>query len=312
MEIGSVVRFSSDPRSFVVEDEYCENPDCACHLVWLLFTAIDHPEGPRSKPLSFRIGVDLETWQERKPPARAPQIDRRVAEFLSQLSASRKNEFRTKYQEGRRRAQRIADYRVDPQEILSGVLVSFSDVLTGNQSLSSGGRSFAHRFTMGGREYLVEDLYCANPACDCQALHVQFWEGVYSSDGEKLEITMSFLGRVTFAGQLEVEESPRCTRREAQRILSAWRKAYQCDMELYERRYQCVQEIGRRCLAEAETRAAGNPSLTKGAHRFQPDTAANSSNLPNRIGRNAPCPCGSGKKFKRCCAARDARTPLAT
>ncbi|WP_217698235.1 SEC-C metal-binding domain-containing protein [Novosphingobium mathurense] len=23
----------------------------------------------------------------------------------------------------------------------------------------------------------------------------------------------------------------------------------------------------------------------------------------NKIGRNDPCPCGSGKKYKRCCAA---------
>jgi uncharacterized protein YecA (UPF0149 family) len=25
------------------------------------------------------------------------------------------------------------------------------------------------------------------------------------------------------------------------------------------------------------------------------------STRPNRIGRNDPCPCGSGKKFKHCC-----------
>jgi hypothetical protein len=24
---------------------------------------------------------------------------------------------------------------------------------------------------------------------------------------------------------------------------------------------------------------------------------------PERIGRNEPCPCGSGKKFKKCCGA---------
>ncbi|MBN2579118.1 MAG: SEC-C domain-containing protein [Pirellulales bacterium] len=24
-----------------------------------------------------------------------------------------------------------------------------------------------------------------------------------------------------------------------------------------------------------------------------------------RVGRNDPCPCGSGKKFKRCCGARN-------
>lgn len=26
---------------------------------------------------------------------------------------------------------------------------------------------------------------------------------------------------------------------------------------------------------------------------------------PGRVGRNAPCPCGSGEKYKRCCMARD-------
>jgi len=32
-----------------------------------------------------------------------------------------------------------------------------------------------------------------------------------------------------------------------------------------------------------------------------------------KIGRNAPCPCGSGKKYKRCCEAKEAKmreTPL--
>ncbi|MFK7871112.1 MAG: SEC-C metal-binding domain-containing protein [Roseobacter sp.] len=23
--------------------------------------------------------------------------------------------------------------------------------------------------------------------------------------------------------------------------------------------------------------------------------------MPQKVGRNAPCPCGSGKKFKKCC-----------
>src|SRR2546422_7115188 len=27
------------------------------------------------------------------------------------------------------------------------------------------------------------------------------------------------------------------------------------------------------------------------------------------IGRNDPCPCGSGKKYKRCCLAKDAPAP---
>jgi len=30
------------------------------------------------------------------------------------------------------------------------------------------------------------------------------------------------------------------------------------------------------------------------------------------IGRNEPCPCGSGKKYKYCCGAKAQRTPLGT
>jgi len=30
-------------------------------------------------------------------------------------------------------------------------------------------------------------------------------------------------------------------------------------------------------------------------------TATQMARLPRRVGRNELCPCGSGKKFKRCC-----------
>jgi len=29
--------------------------------------------------------------------------------------------------------------------------------------------------------------------------------------------------------------------------------------------------------------------------------------MAKKVGRNAPCPCGSGKKFKRCCLANAER-----
>lgn len=31
-----------------------------------------------------------------------------------------------------------------------------------------------------------------------------------------------------------------------------------------------------------------------------------------KIGRNSPCPCGSGKKYKRCCEAKEAQMRLAS
>jgi hypothetical protein len=34
--------------------------------------------------------------------------------------------------------------------------------------------------------------------------------------------------------------------------------------------------------------------------------------VSNRPGRNDPCPCGSGKKYKHCCALKRDRLSLAT
>ena len=31
---------------------------------------------------------------------------------------------------------------------------------------------------------------------------------------------------------------------------------------------------------------------------------------PEKVGRNAPCPCGSGKKYKKCCLDKDKAAPL--
>ena len=34
--------------------------------------------------------------------------------------------------------------------------------------------------------------------------------------------------------------------------------------------------------------------------------------MSNRPGRNDPCPCGSGKKYKHCCALKEGRLPFGT
>lgn len=59
----------------------------------------------------------------------------------------------------------------------------------------------------------------------------------------------------------------------------------QSDPQLYELLVWACQENGRRI-------EAGLPTLQK-----TPETAA------PKVGRNEPCPCGSGKKFKKCCGA---------
>lgn len=38
-----------------------------------------------------------------------------------------------------------------------------------------------------------------------------------------------------------------------------------------------------------------------------PPTQKQMSRVPPKVGRNEPCPCGSGKKFKNCCLSMESR-----
>ena len=304
METGSLVWFSSEPRPFVIEEEHCDNPSCPRDQVQLTFTRIDHPEGLPSAGMSFRIRVDLDTWQECDPPRRPPLIDSWVREFLSQYPEARRAEFRAHHAEGKRLAQQVAEYTLEARAVLTGELVSYADVLTGGQALSSGGRSYTHRFTHQGREYLVEDLYCANPTCDCRALHVQFWERVPSPKREEAVISTSFLARVTFSGQLKIEQTGNRKRGESLRILTAWWQEHQHDLDMLQRRYERVKEVGQRSITTSEKQTRQQPFSRLPSPDRLPQLqsmARSSPAVTRRTGRNDPCPCGSGKKFKRCC-----------
>ena len=58
---------------------------------------------------------------------------------------------------------------------------------------------------------------------------------------------------------------------------------------LYSVRIRSDQEVKRRQVADRITEGRGDGTVKKQPRRVQ------------KIGRNDPCPCGSGKKYKHCC-----------
>jgi hypothetical protein len=194
---------------------------------------------------------------------------------------------------------------MDADEVLEGALVSYNNILTEKSTLSAGGNAYTFDVRDQGREYLVEDRYCPNPDCDCQAVHLEFFEAVSQGDGPP-RIYQRFLGRVTFAGKLVVEERMKCTLTEAKAALSSWWKEYRDELKMLKYRYQEVKEIGQRSLDARPSRrfVAGRTSSIPKDVALDEQLAANV-----KVGRNAPCPCGSGKKYKKCCW-RKAAVPL--
>ena len=62
---------------------------------------------------------------------------------------------------------------------------------------------------------------------------------------------------------------------------------------LYSARFKSDQEVKRERVASGITEGRGDGTVKKQPRRVQ------------KVGRNDPCPCGSGKKYKKCCGMNE-------
>lgn len=288
------VRFSSRPRPFRVTPSSCQNPECECTEVTFRLAETSAGGRPTDAPLEFEIRVDGETWQEIDPPSRSPEIAELVREFLRDYPAAERKTLEEACREKKQIARRLRQYRIDPRLIEEGKLVSFSEILSERGSITTGGSSYAYHFEHEGVEYLVDDLYCPNPRCRCREVHLAFMRCTRVKEPkEKIVVKESFAAKVSLGGTVAVVEAYDCPRRTAEAILSAWRNQSREEIDELKWRYEKVRQIARRGLARqpgAKFRPASAPERAARSRR--------------QTRRNDPCPCGSGKKFKRCCGQK--------
>ncbi|MBI4509078.1 MAG: SEC-C domain-containing protein [Deltaproteobacteria bacterium] len=125
-----------------------------------------------------------------------------------------------------------------------------------------------------GRVFETEDLYCANPSCPCDEATLYFTE---IADRDRA-VPVGHL-RVGLPNIQVLEWKPRG------------------DQALLEQLWKTFQTRHRRAGERLMARKRHVIELARLRAEKQAPVVA-----PDRVGRNAPCPCGSGKKFKRCCA----------
>lgn len=130
-------------------------------------------------------------------------------------------------------------------------------------------------YKLDGRLYEVLDLHCAKPGCPCGEVILDF-QTVVPRGGPHL-------GDVRIHGSGAVTLAPNS--RHPQRFADVWaafQKRHPSFRDWLARRAALVQEV---------------------AARIVPDTRGQRAAAQPKVGRNDPCPCGSGKKHKKCCGA---------
>lgn len=152
------------------------------------------------------------------------------------------------------------------------------------------------RYVIGGKVYQADTMFCVEPGCDCtEARFGLLRVDAQPSGGETLVdlgsawlspdsmIPTEFDGRAADAGIFTS-------------LYLAWRRRnVPAESRLAE-----LRELTRRRGAELLRRAAARAPV--GSRTF-PRPATPAPKKPAPPGRNDPCTCGSGKKYKRCCGA---------
>lgn len=123
--------------------------------------------------------------------------------------------------------------------------------------------------------YEAVDLYCITPGCTCGEVFV----GVEAHEGHEGHDKHS-IGHVVVepSGALRMEPKRGAGGR-IERVWAAFQKRHPRYQERFARRGAVLKELGSRVMPLQAVAAKAQP----------------------KVGRNDPCPCGSGKKYKKCC-----------
>lgn len=295
--------FATLPGAFRLGYSRCRRIYCTCTQVKFVLEEIS-PGGAESRPAAkIEFRVDVPTWGEVEPPERAPEIAAAVAEFLRDFPESEREQLREWYREREWALARLNEFRMDPRDVETGRLIDFREVLGLPKDLTRRCPLGEYDLERGANQYVVIERCCSNPDCDCREVHLSFLlmpnDSADAGDGVTRE---EFTARMSLDGRVRLHEVYGGRRAEAQAVLNEWRRSEPIDSEYLGWRYEKIKAIGRRSLAGGKRRQREDREpdfFPDEVERLEPVRAPQ-----DRVGRNSPCPCGSGKKYKKCCGPK--------
>jgi hypothetical protein len=278
-----LLRFNSHTRLFLLLEKYCGNPKCNCQAASLVFMEIDETGKAIVSPIQFPLYLDLRTWQEIQKPQRSNVVQELVDEFIGELNSELKIRLKNHYEETKEKVRSAIKFKMPITDLLGGKKVSFSEVFTQNGSGISGGTSIGFIFEFEGKMFWVEDFYCINPYCDCEEINLVFLE----SHEEKRLVSDLFTVSFSLRKGAKIDTHPRCTKGQAQKILGEWLKSEPDIFEQIKYRQKEMRQVGQRLVSKY--------------NQLRLSPRSDQIGRKKKIGRNEPCPCGSGLKYKKCC-----------
>ena len=286
-----------------IYEGYCVNPHCDCRSVHLRLV----PKSDKSpnKPVYFSLNFDTREidWQGQK---RVPEEFKALAEeFCKDVYESFGSMFFEHYREAKEFGLKLCNLLNACSEFTEKAMVSYCDI-------SPETRPWC--FSCGKDMFTVIDHYCAQPDCLCQDVVLTFYKlpeckGHHASASDILAISDDIMNplfaiRLREDGQF-VEEEMSINHVEMKQLIKAFESKMPSIRTEVLSRLRKVKEFGRMMVRERISgrqirRLSGELSRTPPGY-YEPPQRPEPVIVKKKVGRNEPCPCGSGKKYKKCC-----------
>ena len=279
-------------QGMIIDTRVCDNPEC--RYLHIHAIAIDERfKHMRFEGEKFIYTVESERVQKVKPlpnqhltasihidssrvsiPAGTPP-DKQDPELMSRLTKEVKGDLFEVMKRRWRMAKKI--YRdqwrkMDWSWWEDGLMVGWNEVFPDDPDLI---------FDSAGKRYWIRDLYCINPKCSCMDAILSFTE-----IGNKKKYKE--LGSMAFdlkAFRINDIQAVGTSSDELMRLWKVFQKESRVKKNLRSRQKE-MKGVGKEIAALS--------------FKNKPATLRASS----KVGRNDPCPCGSGKKYKKCCLSK--------
>lgn len=255
----------------------CQNPVCTCETAYLNFIPLEN--GNVRQQLSRNVEIDLgKKSLEYADKKNVSKEDLEFGKFF--LKESDENDFKILYEKHFEYKNKITeeadidsiDAYFDYNEIeYNGLMYAYNDVLPYGNQLT---------LALDGMECIVFDQYCLLSHCSC----TDTMFNIFSTD--KVGKTLEELCVVSL--QYKKKKWETIEKSSLSLNLNAIRPSIETQLpniyNLLQKRHAKLKSIYAHC---------------KKRHY-----AIKQKFIPPKIGRNDPCPCGSGMKYKKCCLAK--------
>ena len=277
--VATLVKFDNFPSKVAVMDEYCTNPGCDCRDITLGFFEIVDNE---IKDVIFKILMNVDTWEMIKHQVFKKNIDCEgmIGEFLRDIDDKTKLIIKKRFETGKKFGSEVLRENIDYSILQKGNCICYAEIFNS--------KDFTRfKFEYKGTKYTVLDRYCTNPKCYCNDVVLAFNE----LDTQANLHSFKFNLRLKFkTGKYKVEDRiENVEDREAEEIYRYFmQNLNDPDFGLLKNRYDNMKKLSI-ALEQNSSEVSNRKNMI--SEKFN----------DIKIGRNVPCPCGSGKKYKKCC-----------